>query len=507
VKFKRRIALGTTTAIGGALLMAGTAGAATVPVTTTAEEAVVDNGACSLREALLSATGDANVGGCAGAGTYGLDDVVEIPPGFYQLTIPGAGQNDVGDLNIGNLTMRGTGPGQSVIEQTVPGQRTVTVNFAQATIENLVLSNAGVAVGTGGVVYSTSSNLAVRNTTITGGQTDSPGGGLSAVLGPGDVTSIENSTITSNLAGDAGGGVSIAGVGEMTIANSTITANRADTDNDGASDAGGGFAVDPGASLVLANSIVAGNFVDGNGVAPNCSTPMTGSQGVNVFGTDECGNDPANIVADPALLPLADNGGPTPTHGLSSTSPALDRGVGCLDTDQRGVPRAIGAPCDVGAYQLVTCNGRAANRVGTAGDDQLVGTEGPDAFLMLAGNDLASGLGGDDIACGGDGDDHFDAATGNDRYFGEDGNDSFAGADGNDTADLGDGNDTASGAAGNDKLKGKAGKDKLKGGAGKDKLTGGSGKDKLKGQGGKDKCTGSGGTDGARSCEKVSTVP
>jgi hypothetical protein len=60
-------------------------------------------------------------------------------------------------------------------------------------------------------------------------------------------------------------------------------------------------------------------------------------------------------VGDPALGALANNGGPTDTHALGSTSPAIgaasqapDR---CAGTDQRGVARPQGGACDIGAYE------------------------------------------------------------------------------------------------------------------------------------------------------------
>jgi fibronectin-binding autotransporter adhesin len=62
----------------------------------------------------------------------------------------------------------------------------------------------------------------------------------------------------------------------------------------------------------------------------------------------------------PGLAPLADNGGPTPTHALLPGSPALDRGDGgCAPVDQRGVPRPQDARCDLGAFEQRT---RASSR-------------------------------------------------------------------------------------------------------------------------------------------------
>jgi hypothetical protein len=61
------------------------------------------------------------------------------------------------------------------------------------------------------------------------------------------------------------------------------------------------------------------------------------------------------IVADPQLTPLADHGGPTRTHGLSLSSPAIDHGsnIGILSTDQRGMgfSRIVGTSADIGAYE------------------------------------------------------------------------------------------------------------------------------------------------------------
>ena len=66
----------------------------------------------------------------------------------------------------------------------------------------------------------------------------------------------------------------------------------------------------------------------------------------------------AVINSHPAvLLPLADNGGPTFTHALDPTSPAIDHGSNplALDFDQRGAPnvRVFGSAPDIGAFELV----------------------------------------------------------------------------------------------------------------------------------------------------------
>jgi hypothetical protein len=90
--------------------------------------------------------------------------------------------------------------------------------------------------------------------------------------------------------------------------------------------------------------------------------------GTNFFGTiidgghNLCSDSSANFTSptslsntDPRLAPLADNGGSTPTMALLPGSPAIDAGddSACPPTDQRGVPRPIGAHCDIGAFEFV----------------------------------------------------------------------------------------------------------------------------------------------------------
>ena len=57
---------------------------------------------------------------------------------------------------------------------------------------------------------------------------------------------------------------------------------------------------------------------------------------------------------EPFLGPLQNNGGPTETHALPETSPAVNAGncsATVATTDQRGVYRPQGGECDMGAYE------------------------------------------------------------------------------------------------------------------------------------------------------------
>src|SRR5207245_6977832 len=87
----------------------------------------------------------------------------------------------------------------------------------------------------------------------------------------------------------------------------------------------------------------------------NCDAPLV-SRGHNLSSDATCGfsasGDQTNT--DPQLGPLQNNGGPTDTMALASTSPAVDAGgdASCPGTDQRGMIRPQGAHCDAGAYEL-----------------------------------------------------------------------------------------------------------------------------------------------------------
>ena len=263
-------------------------------------------------------------------------------------------------------------------------------------------------------------------------------------------STLSNATISGNSASGSTGGM-LVNAGVATLNNVTVTDNLGDSNNSGGEDGGG--LVQFGTSTVnLRNSIVAGNRAGLGSGSPDCFGTMT-SQGHNlVQDTSGCSGvtGPGDITGQAAqFLALDENGGPTQTHALASSSPAIDKGEGCMPTDQRGAPRS--GVCDIGAYELVLCQGTLVKVVGTEGADTLTGTEAADGVLALGGNDKVSALGGNDGVC------------------------------------AGSGNDTAAGGWGRDRLNGEAGKDKLRGQGGNDRLKGGPGKDLCVGGGGKDR--------------------
>lgn len=90
-------------------------------------------------------------------------------------------------------------------------------------------------------------------------------------------------------------------------------------------------------------------------------------------------------VTDPGLGPLAANGGPTMTHLLKSTSPALNAGnpaiAGQPTYDQRGLARISGSAIDIGAVEMQPS-------LADTGTDNLYWMLGAIFLLLLTGSGL-----------------------------------------------------------------------------------------------------------------------
>src|SRR5262249_41217089 len=124
--------------------------------------------------------------------------------------------------------------------------------------------------------------------------------------------------------------------------------------------AGGGvYLEDSNQYVLLQNSILAYNLV---GCAlcfityGNCHGAVT--SGGHAVITPACAASGTYTTADPNLGPLHDNGGTNgPTYALKAGSSAIESGTvgGCPLTDQRGVHRATGVACDMGAYEHSPC--------------------------------------------------------------------------------------------------------------------------------------------------------
>ena len=224
----------------------------------------------------------------------------------------------------------------------------------------------------GGLWNSGLGSLTVTYTSVTD-NTSSVGGGLYQQGGGNGLLSFSNGLVARNASSVTGGGFAIDGA-TLQIENSTVSTNRAVFGGGGAAragrvlmsnatvarnvatEAGGGLSnTGPNAvaqTLSLDNTIVAdnvsNNFPDLAGVVM--------SRGYNLFETTtgatitmDAGAGPDIVGVDPGLGPLADNGGPTLTHAIPESSPAVNQGWTALTIDQRGVTR-VSTP-DIGAFE------------------------------------------------------------------------------------------------------------------------------------------------------------
>lgn len=264
---------------------------------------------------------------------------IEVTAGTVALVNVTLGGDDPEDANVA-----GDNPLSDAVEVPNPGYGgAVHVTGGVVTIEGSTIAFNDAIQG-GGLWNSAAGSLTVTNTTISNNE----------AIG-GDAVMADN--------GDGGGVYQLAG-GTTTLAYTTVTQNRADDD-------GGGLAVGgaPAAGIVLQASIVANNFADDLG-------DNFVDDGRVAFGPD------STVAADAGLAPLQLYGGPTATHRLLETSPALDI-AGCnVMLDQRDVPRPFDIPgtgsmgCDAGAFErdttlprvVVTANGPEVVGVGIGAD-------------------------------------------------------------------------------------------------------------------------------------------
>ena len=182
-----------------------------------------------------------------------------------------------------------------------------------------------------------------------------------AIHAEGDGTAVAtNSTFSANDASHSGGAFHGEDGGTLRAQSSTFVGN---TSPDGAAVQ---LAADTGNGAGRAR--VVGSLFESHG-DDTCAGEAIVSNGWNIVDDTTCGLDEPSDQDDTAgaTLPLADNGGPTLTHAIPDTSPAVDTGESAcagpadvfeLTTDQRGANRPVDgdgdgtAACDVGAFEL-----------------------------------------------------------------------------------------------------------------------------------------------------------
>ncbi len=218
---------------------------------------------------------------------------------------------------------------------------------------------SGNSAGVGGGLYSTG-DIFITNSTISGNSGGNTGGIIMFNLGGATGEwKLMNSTVSGNDSGLFTGGVYIRG-NDARIENSTIAFNE----TVGSNKYGAGVTIRSTHNLHLNSTLISNNHTDvlGDGLGPQVDD-IGGIDGATLTGTDNLIYFPSSLVTpggtilltDPALAPLAANGGLTATHGLYPSSPALDAGNNSqgTSTDQRGsgFPRNLGPSPDIGAFE------------------------------------------------------------------------------------------------------------------------------------------------------------
>jgi hypothetical protein len=253
----------------------------------------------------------------------------------------------------------------------------------------------GAAFGSGALITLAASTLSGNTASSSCASCSIAGGGISA-FGPihASYSTIRDNHILSapGSAGIASGGglaTLIYETGQIVLTNSTVSGNSAIGGDNGGTGYGGGFSATDKSPFLVFNSTVAFNEAShfgGGGVGsvaganvPSLSStivannqaptsadlaPGTPFTPFELIGSNNLVVAPSVLItlpndtisSDPILLPLADNGGPTATHALSATSPAIDAGINTVPAsfDQRFCPnvRESGGIADIGAFEL-----------------------------------------------------------------------------------------------------------------------------------------------------------
>ncbi|KAA3639816.1 MAG: hypothetical protein DWP95_09725 [Proteobacteria bacterium] len=372
----------------------------------------VDGITCSFADAVVAANTDTATGGCsAGAGA----DVLELTSPVINVTARAEIESDVtingngatiqsdgsdfmmlcvgcyssGQLTLNDTTVQGGynsnnwGAGVRVYAGSLNINQSIFTNnsggavqFSPGTSGSIVQSVISGNNGLGNYFYSggvsvSGASVTIDDSTISNNSTistSSGGGGLyiGNYGGALDLT-ISNSTISGNTSDLRGGGISHQDYGNS----STVVLNNVTLVDNSSSAAGGGLSNDT-ATIILNQTLISGNSGTGGSEIDSTGGTVT-VDNYNLFGLNSNAGVAGVTVGASDIVPtvvtlaeiidvnLADNGGPTPTHNLNASGPAVDviPGASCLlANDQTGNVRPIDGDmdghfdCDVGALEF-----------------------------------------------------------------------------------------------------------------------------------------------------------
>jgi len=341
----------------------------TLPVTSCAD----DGGAGTLRSVVAgAASGDTvdmtqltcgTITLASGAIPIPIDALTLAGPGADLLTIDGANADRVvthgghGALTISGVTLA---HGHNETDASLGGCLYSAGNtYLTATTLAACSTAGGSAFFAGGGALVVNGTLTLVDSTLRDNVATRTGSGNYLVIGgaaivSGNVTVVDSTISGNSVVGFAGTsgyhayGGGLVAFGPVTLRNSTIAFNAAGR--------GGGGIFDAGYAIEAQSSIVANNVATYDGYFSadiGGYGTMTGAS--NLIVDSDIIVPPDTLSDDPALLPLAANGGPTATHALGADSPAIDTGnnASSLPFDQRGAGflRVSGLAADIGAFE------------------------------------------------------------------------------------------------------------------------------------------------------------
>ena len=341
---------------------------------------------CPLFDQIVAANTDAPSGGCdAGAGhdiitlTEDITLGALLPRITSEITIEGNGRTISGDARFrifnvdgGALTINNLTLAQGRAAGNAKGGALVVQNGGRAVINNASFKD-NVAKEGGAIWLATpGTSVTVNNSSFIGNRAVNLGAGGAIDLNGGRLV-VNRSSFVDNAAEAIGGAIATWLAGEVSVANSSFSGNRAET---------GGAIHSGGAPITLTHVTMTDNFAM-NGAALHSSDSYPGrislrNSIVNAVDPGQsalcAGNPPAQSIgnlsndascgvaagADPLLGALT---GAPAWQPLMPGSPAIDAADArfCPEIDQIGTARPQGGDCDVGAVEW-TAEGKPAEQ-------------------------------------------------------------------------------------------------------------------------------------------------
>ncbi len=199
----------------------------TIVVTSFASESPqINNGNCTLNEAIQAANSDTVVDACpAGSGA----DIIEIPAGTLETTGDGFSGIDFVMFAFtpitSPVTIRGAGMNQTIIHRpdSSAGKSFFYINQTNAVIEGLSLQNGRLSGRPGAAVYSYRSTTKIREITFKNNYSSFNG---SAIVNREGSLTIQNSAFLNNIDDSAGAAVYDLLGTSLEITNSAFNGNR-----------------------------------------------------------------------------------------------------------------------------------------------------------------------------------------------------------------------------------------------------------------------------------------